>query len=129
MPFAFVTAARADGDTGLEEQRYAAEVVLGWSTENPSSGSADVGGVQAQPNALDHVGEVALAQIRVRVDDASLNAIVQRVDRLAEDAAVETRIERVRIQDLTCVAHRALQFAPNVPTWVGTPATSSDTTM
>jgi hypothetical protein len=126
MAFAFVAAASAYDNTGLEEWPHDAGVKFGRSTENRSSGTADVGAVQAQPNALDHVGEVVLAQIRVRVDDASLNAVVQRIDRVAEDAAVDTRIELVRVKDLLCEAHRALQFALNMPTWVGVPAASPD---
>ena len=68
-----------------------------------------------------------LAQIGVCVRDASLDAIVQGIDRVAEDATVETRSMRVRIQNLPCVAHRALQFAPNMPTWIGMPTTPADT--
>ena len=126
MAFAFVAAGAAYDNAGLEERPHDPGVKFGRSTENRSSGRTDVGAVQAQPNALDHVGEVVLAQIRVRVDDASLNAVVKRIDRVAEDAAVDTRIELVGIQDLPCEAHRALQFALTLPTWVGVPAASSD---
>jgi hypothetical protein len=126
MAFAFVAAGAAYDNAGLEEWPHDLGVKFGRSTENRSSGTADVGAVQAQPDAFDHVGQVVLAQIRVRVDDASLNAVVQRIDRVAEDAAVDMRIELVRIQNLPCEAHRALQFALTLPTWSGMPATSSD---
>src|SRR5690349_17333724 len=110
MALAFVAAARADGNTGLEQRPHDIGVVLGRPAEDRSSGGTDVGAVQAQPNALDHVSEVGLAQIRVRVDDASLNAIVQGIDRVAEDSAVETSIEHVCVQNLSCVAHQALRY-------------------
>src|SRR5437899_3237226 len=52
--------------------------------KTPARRAAAVGALQAQPDAVDHVGELRLPQVGVRVGRASLSAVVQRLDRCGQ---------------------------------------------
>ena len=88
---ALVTAALTDGDTGFEQRPHDLGVVLGWPAEHAASGNADVRALQAEPNAPHHVREILLAQVRVGVSDAGLDAVVQRVEGIAQENRIEGR--------------------------------------
>src|SRR5260370_382819 len=62
VPPAFIAAALADGHAGLQERPGGAGVVFGQAAEDCGGGAADVGAGPAQPRALDHLGQVRLAQ-------------------------------------------------------------------
>src|ERR671919_699092 len=80
MPLALVAAALAGGRAGLQQRLGDVGVVLGLAAADPDGGGADVGAVQAQPYALDQLGDVRLAQVVVGVGGAGLGALVDRVD-------------------------------------------------
>ncbi len=80
MPLALVAAAFANGHTGLQKWPGDAGGVLGLAACDPDGGSADIGAVQAQPDALDQLGQVLLAQVVIGVGGAGLEAVVERVD-------------------------------------------------
>src|SRR5438128_235405 len=63
MALALVAATLADSHAGLKQRRGDVGVVLGLAADDPDSSAADVGALEAQPDALDHVGEVPLAQV------------------------------------------------------------------
>jgi len=84
MALALVTATLADGDTGFEQRPHDVGIELGRPAEHAGCGSADVRAVHAQPYAPHHVGEIFLAQVGVCVGDAGLDAIVQRVEGIAQ---------------------------------------------
>ena len=83
MTLALVTAALADGDAGFEQWPHYAGVVLGRPAQHARCRSANVRAMQAQPHAPHNVGEILLAQVGIGVGDASLDAIVQRVEGIA----------------------------------------------
>ena len=85
MALALVTAALADGDTGFEQRPHDVGIVFGRPAEHAGCGAAYVRAVQAQPYALHHVGEIFLAQVGVGVGDARLDAIVKRVEGVAQE--------------------------------------------
>jgi hypothetical protein len=80
MPVALIAAALADGRAGLQERLDDLGVVLRLAAYDSDGGDADVGAVQAEPYALDHLGDVLLAQVRCGVGGAGLGAVVEGVD-------------------------------------------------
>jgi hypothetical protein len=80
MPLALVATALACGHAGFQQRPEDVGVVIRLAARDPDGGGADVGAVQAQPDALNHLGQVLLAQAIVRVGGAGLGAIVERVD-------------------------------------------------
>ena len=88
MALALVTAALADGDTGFEQRPRDVGIVLGRPAEHAGCSSAYVRALQAQPYALDHVREIFLVQVGVGVGDAGLDAIVQRVEGIAQESRI-----------------------------------------
>jgi hypothetical protein len=109
MALALVSAALADGDTGFEQGPHDVGVVLGRPAQHPACRNAHVRALQAQPYAFHHVGEILLAQVGVGVGDAGLDAIVQRVEGIAQESRIEGRFACRTRQDLPCVAHVFLQ--------------------
>src|SRR5215469_18348173 len=80
VPRALVAAALADGDTGLQQRPGDMSVVLRLAGHDPHRGGADIGAVEAQPDALDHLGQVLLAQVGLGVGNAGIGAVAERVD-------------------------------------------------
>jgi hypothetical protein len=107
---ALVTAALADGDTGFEQRQHDVGVVLGRPAEHAARGNADVRAVEAEPNAPHHVREILLAEVRVGVSDAGLDAVVQRVEGIAQENRIEGRLASGTRDQHSCVAHAFLQF-------------------
>jgi hypothetical protein len=70
MPLAFVAAALADGHAGLQQRPAGVGVVLRLTADDRGGGRADVGAVQAQPDARDHLGHIGFAQVGVGIGDA-----------------------------------------------------------
>jgi hypothetical protein len=75
VPLALVAAAAAGRHAGLQQGPGDVGVVLGLAAGDPDGGGADVGAVQAQPDAADHLGDVLLAQVGVGVGGAGLGAV------------------------------------------------------
>src|SRR5216684_594542 len=105
MPLALISTALADRHTGLNQRPGDIGVVFGRAADNPARSCADVGAVHAQPDALDHVGKVALAQVSVNVGGAGLDAVAEGVDRGCQYSSVDTRVVGVGAQHLSGVAH------------------------
>ena len=92
MPLALVSATLADRHTGLNQRLGDIGVVFGRAADNPKGSCADVRAVQAQPNALDHVRKVDLAQVSVNVGGAGLDAVAEGIDCRGEYSSVDTRV-------------------------------------
>ncbi len=91
VPPAFIAAALADGHAGLQQRPGSAGIVFGQAAEDSGGGGADIGAVQAQPDALDHLGQVRLAQVGIGVGGTGLSAVASRVDGLRRQARVEVQ--------------------------------------
>src|SRR4029450_3223715 len=65
MPLALVAGALAGGRAGVQQRPGDVGVILGLGAYEPDGGGADVGAVQAQPDALDQLGHVLLAEVVV----------------------------------------------------------------
>ena len=74
MLLALFAATLARGDASLQKRPGDASVVGRLAAYHSESGGADIGAVPAQSDALDHLGQVLLAQVIVRVSEASLGA-------------------------------------------------------
>src|SRR5580704_5165506 len=105
MPLALIAAALADRCAGLQQRLGDVGVVLHPAGGNPDGGGADIGAVQAQPDAPDHLGHVVLAQIGVDVGSASLGAIVEGVDGSDQHVGVDADGAWVSVHHLPGVAH------------------------
>src|SRR5256885_16464474 len=79
MPLALVTAALACDRARFQQRLHDLGVVLGQATCDRDGGGTDVGALHAQPYALDHLGHVLLAQVRVDVGGAGFGAGVEGV--------------------------------------------------
>jgi hypothetical protein len=77
---ALIAAAPADGHAGLQQRPGDSGVVVRQAADDPRGGGADIGAVQAQPDARDHLGHVRLAQVSGVVGVAGLDAVAERVD-------------------------------------------------
>ncbi len=108
MALALVAAALAGGHAGLQQRPGDACVGLGLAAGDPDGGGAHVGAVQAQPDALDQLGQVLLAQVVVGVGGAGLGAVVERADGGGQHAGVDVEVAWVGVQQLPGVAHGAL---------------------
>ena len=91
MPLALIAAALADGRAGPQQQPGGAGVKLRRAAEDPGGGGADIGAVQAQPDAFDHLGQVLLTQVSVGVGDAGLSAVAGRFDGGGQQADIDGR--------------------------------------
>jgi hypothetical protein len=65
------------------------DVVLPLAADGPRGRDADIGAVQAQPDAPDHLAHVLLSQVAAGVGDARLRAIIERVDGRGQQAGVD----------------------------------------
>src|SRR6266498_234054 len=108
MVLALVAAALAGGRAGLQQRPGDACVVLGLAAGDPDGGGADVGAVQAQPDALDQLGDVLLAQVGVGVGGAGLGALDERVHGGGQHAGFDIEVAWVGVQHMPCVAHGVL---------------------
>src|SRR5579859_4283622 len=105
MPLALVAAALADSHAGLQQRPGDLGVIARRSADDRAGGGADIGAVQAQPDAHDHLGHVRLAQVRVDVGDTGLLAVADRVDGRGQQGDVSARRPLVAVQHLPGVAH------------------------
>jgi predicted metal-binding membrane protein len=80
VPLALVAAASADRHARLKQRLGDAGGVVRGTAGDVGGDGADVGAVQAQPDAPDHLADVLLAQVGVGVGDAGLRALSHRVD-------------------------------------------------
>jgi len=108
MVLALVAAAFAAGHAGLKQRPGEIGVPFGRTAEYPERRGADVGALQAQPDALDQLGDVRLAQVGVRVGRAGLGAVAERVDGGRQDARVDAYVVSIGFQHLPGVAHSSL---------------------
>ena len=88
MPPALVAAALAGGHAGFQQWPGDAGVVVRLAADYPGGGGADIDAIQAQPDALDHLGQVLLCQVGVGVGGAGLGAVAERVDGGGQHAGV-----------------------------------------
>ena len=107
-PLALVSTALAGRRAGLQQRPGDACVVLGLAAGDPDGGGADIRAVLAQPDALDQLGQVLLAQVVVGVGGAGLGAVVERVDGGSQHARIEVEVAWVGVQQLPGVAHGIL---------------------
>jgi hypothetical protein len=105
VPLALVAAAFADGHAGLQQRPGDVGVVGRLSACHSDGGGADIGAVQAQPDARDHLGQVLRAQVGVDVGDAGLRAVAERVDGGGQHTGVDVDGAGVAVQQLPGVAH------------------------
>ena len=82
MPLALIAAAPADGYAGLQQRPRDVGVVLGLAARYRCGGRADIGAVQAQPDALDHFGQVlrTLRSGGVKGSNEALNALARIIN-------------------------------------------------
>ena len=109
VPLALIAAALADGHAGLQQRPGDIGGVLRLAAGDPRGGGADIGAVQAQPDARDHLGHVRLAQVSGVVGVAGLDAVAERVNGGGQQIGVEVDRARVGVQHLPGVAHVFLQ--------------------
>src|SRR5260370_18750118 len=109
MPLALISATLADRHTGLNQRPADIGVVFGRAADNPERSCAEVGAVNAQPDAFDHVGKVALAQVSVNVGGAGLGAVAEGIDCGGQYSGVDTRVMGVGVKHLSGVAHGFLR--------------------
>jgi DNA-binding response OmpR family regulator len=88
MPPALVTTALAGGHAGFQQRPGDAGVVVRLAADHPGGGGADIDTIEAQPDALDHLGQVLLGQVGVGVGGAGLGAVAERVDGGGQHAGV-----------------------------------------
>src|SRR5689334_8747220 len=105
VPLALVAAALAAGHAGLEQGPGDAGVVDRGAAYDPDGGGADVGALQAQPDARDHLGQVLLAQVGVDIGGAGLGAVAERVDGGGEHLGIGAGRGWVGVQHLAGIAH------------------------
>jgi len=98
VPFALIAAALADGHAGLQQRPGDVGVVVRRAADDPGGGRADIGAVQAQPDAPDHLGHVLLAQVRVGIGGTGLRAVVNRVDGGGQQGDVHVHGALVAVQ-------------------------------
>jgi len=84
---AFVAAALADGHARFQQWPGDGGVGVGLAADHAEGGGADIGAVQAQPDASDHLGQVLLAQVRVGVGGTGLGASLSAAMTAASRAA------------------------------------------
>lgn len=110
VSLALVTAALADGHTGLKLRPDDLGVPHGRAAQDPGGSRADIHSVLAQPDARDHIGQVRLAQVGIGIGDAGLDTAAERVDRRSQHIhiAIQPDAERVAAQHLPGVAHAPL---------------------
>jgi hypothetical protein len=105
VPLALIAAAPADGHAGLQQRPGDSGVVVRQAADDPRGGGADIGAVQAQPDARDHLGDVRLTQVSGIVGVAGLDAVAERVDGSGQQGGVDVERARVGVQQLPGVAH------------------------
>jgi len=105
VPLALVAAALADRHACLKQRLGDVGGVVCRTASDLGGDGADVGAVQAQPDAPDHLGQVLLAEVSVGVRDAGLSAIVDRVDGRGQHVGVDVQGGRVGVQHLPGIAH------------------------
>src|SRR5215469_7315094 len=105
MPLALVAAALADGHAGLQQGPGDVGVVGRRAAHDPDGGGADIGAVQAEPDACDHLGHVLLAQVGVDVGGAGLGTVAERIDGGGQHLGIGAGGGRVGVQQLPGVAH------------------------
>ena len=86
VPFALVSAGTAGCGAGLDGRTHDAEFGLRLARHHAAGGGAEIGAVETQANAPDHVSDVILRETRVSAGsarrgavDAVLNAAKQRL--------------------------------------------------
>src|SRR5260370_4339732 len=109
MPLALISATLADRHTGLNQRPADIGVVFGRAADSPERSCADVGAVHAEPDAFDHVGKVALAQVSVNVGGAGLDTVAEGIDCGGQYSGVDTRVMGVGVKHLSGVAHGFLR--------------------
>jgi len=92
MLLALFAATLARGDASLQKRPGDASVVGRLAADHSESGGADIGAVPAQSDALDHLGQVLLAQVIVRVSEASLGAVAERIEGGSQHTSVAFRV-------------------------------------
>ena len=95
MTFALVTAARAGSHASPQQRFDDGGVRIGLTAEDSDASGAHVDTVEAQPDAPDHLGDVLLSQVSVGVGDASLRALVKRIEGSRQYADVGVHGSRV----------------------------------
>jgi hypothetical protein len=119
MPLALIAAALADGRARPYQQPGGGEVTPGRAAKDADGGGADIGAVQAQPDARDHFGEVLLAQVSVGVGSAGLGAVAGRVDGGRQQPRIDMDGVLVGVHHLLAVAH-AHSLGDDAATVLGT---------
>jgi hypothetical protein len=99
VTLALVAAALADGHARLEQRPDDVGVELCWTAGYHGGSGAEIGAMQAQSNALDHVRDVRLAQVRVDVCGARLGAIDECVDDDGQGIGIDVDGVRVGVQN------------------------------
>src|ERR1700730_11622053 len=112
MLLGLVAAALAGGHASLQERPGDVGVALRLAADDPDSSAADVGALQAQPDAFDELGDVRLTQVGVGVGRAGLGAVVERVDGGGQHAGVDIQVAWIGFQHLPGVAHSSLLARP-----------------
>src|SRR4051794_30705173 len=104
MPLALIAATFANGSARLQKQLAEGSVVLGLATRDAEGRTAYIGTVQTKPDAFHQFGRV-LPQVAVRVGNARLQAVAERVDCSGEYGGVDVADARVAVQHLASVGH------------------------
>jgi hypothetical protein len=109
MPLALVAAAPARGHASFQERPGDGRVVLAQSADGTHGRGADIGAVQAQPDALHHAGEVLFAEVGVGIGGTSPGTVAERLDGGGENAGVDIEVTLLGIEHLPGVAHGILR--------------------
>jgi hypothetical protein len=103
VPLALIATALAKGRTGCQQERGSA--VICSATGDADGGSADIGAVQAQADAVDHLSHVLLVQVSIGVSGAGLGTVVERLNGCGQGGGVDAEVTWMGVQHLRDVPH------------------------
>jgi hypothetical protein len=107
MPLAFLRADPARADTRFEHRLRDLMLVVGLAREHTPGRYADVGAVEAEPDAAAQLDDVRLRERRVGADGARRVGVGARVDAGGHEFAIDVCRQRVGLEDLK--HHRAIR--------------------
>jgi hypothetical protein len=96
VALALLTTGAANHDAGFDGRTHDADIRRGLAGDDPAGRTADVCAVEAQANATDQLGQLALAQVGVSAARADRCAVATRLD--TTHAGIEIDTGRLRMQ-------------------------------
>jgi hypothetical protein len=101
VALAFLLRGPARHHAGLDRRAYDAGVRSGLACDDTAGGIADVGAVETQADAADHLGQVALAEVGVGAARTGCGALAARLDTPHTRVEIDRAGVRMRLEDLS----------------------------